>query len=147
MQMHQKPRIVIVDDHAIMRDGLRMLLNAGEHADVVGEADNGLDALNIIAELQPDIVLMDLSLPHINGTQAIGDIKQQFPGTKVIAFTSHKAEEYVHAALYAGADGYILKEDSHADLLLALRSVSQGKRFLSPGVCEDIISRYLQARG
>lgn len=142
--MSQNIRVLITDDHQIVRDGLRSLLALENGIEVVGEADNGKDALRCVATLRPDIVLIDLSMPHTNGTEAIKNIKSRFPQTKFLVLTVHKAEEFVHATLAAGANGYMLKDDNHADLVAGLRSVQKGKTYLSPGICETVVARYLE---
>jgi DNA-binding NarL/FixJ family response regulator len=96
-----------------------------------------------VADLKPDLVLMDLSMPNTNGTEAIRNIKRRFPHTKVLTLTVHKTEEYVRAALKAGASGYMLKDDSKADLCNAIRSVLKGKTFLSTSICGNVVSGFL----
>jgi DNA-binding NarL/FixJ family response regulator len=136
-------RVLVAEDHAILRDGLRALLSANPDMEVVGEVDNGRDAVRQISSLKPDLVLMDLSMPGTNGMDAIREIKRRYPQIRVLALTAHKNEEYVRATLQAGASGYMLKDSTHAELMLAIRSVMGGKTYLSPGVSEKIISGYL----
>ena len=145
--MKEKCRILFAEDHAILRDGLRALLEAEHEFMVVGEVDNGRDALYAVSSLSPQLVLMDLSMPNTNGTEAIRNIKRRFPETKIVALTVHKAEEYVRATLKAGADGYVLKDDSRAELMVALRSVLNGKTYLSPNICDSVVSGYLGGNG
>jgi DNA-binding NarL/FixJ family response regulator len=144
--MPKKSRIVIAEDHTILREGLRSLLVADPDFDVVGEAGDGRAAVRCVESLSPDLVLMDLSMPRMNGLEAIRDIKKQNPKTKIVVLTVHKTEEYILATLQAGADGYVLKDASHSELLMALRNVSIGKRYLSPGISEQVIEGYLQGR-
>jgi DNA-binding NarL/FixJ family response regulator len=139
-------RIVIAEDYTILREGLRSLLSANPEFEVVGEAEDGRDAVRRVEELTPDLVLMDLSMPRTNGMDAIGEIKRRCPETKVLALTVHKAEEYVLAALDAGADGYILKDATHSELVMAVNSVLSGKRYLSPEVSERVITGYLEGK-
>ncbi|MGH8656735.1 MAG: response regulator [Gammaproteobacteria bacterium] len=141
--MDQKARLLIADDHRILCDGLRALLSLEPDIEVVGQVGNGSDALRFLATLKADIIIMDLSMPQTNGIEAIANIKRRFPETKSIVLTFHKAEEYVRAALNAGAMGYVLKDDGHDQLLLALRSVMSGKTYLSPGVCREVVTGYL----
>jgi len=136
-------RILLADDHAILRAGLRALFSAQPDLEVVDEVDNGKDAVRRAGELQPDIVVSDISMPKSNGTEAISDIKRRYPAIKVLVLTVHKEEEYVHVALDAGADGYVLKDDSQEDLINAIRSISTGKAYLSPGVCGNVVRGYL----
>jgi DNA-binding NarL/FixJ family response regulator len=135
--------IVVAEDHTILREGLRALLESQGDFKVVGEAINGKEALQCVADLKPDLVLMDLSMPNTNGTEAIRNIKRRFPHTKVLTLTVHKTEEYVRAALKAGASGYMLKDDSKADLCNAIRSVLKGKTFLSTSICGNVVSGFL----
>lgn len=139
----RKYPVVIADDHTILREGICALLNAQPDFEVVGQADNGRDALRAVAQFKPALVLMDLSMPKSNGTEAIRHIKKRFTETKVVVLTMHKADEYINAALGAGAEGYVLKDDSLSELLGAIRCVISGKRYLSPGVADKIVTGYL----
>jgi DNA-binding NarL/FixJ family response regulator len=136
-------RILLADDHAVLRAGIRTLLGLEPDMEVVGEAEDGLQAIAQVKKLQPDLVLMDLSMPLMNGTEAIRQIKHRSPGTKIVVMTVHKSDEHVRTALDAGADGYLLKDDSHHDLLAAIRSVALGGIYLSPKVCGRVVSGYL----
>lgn len=139
-------RIVIVEDHTILREGLRALLSADPEFEVVGEAEDGRDAVRCAEQLGPDLVLMDLSMPRMHGFEAIREIKRQHPETKIVALTVHKTEEYILATLQAGADGYVLKDATHSELVLAIRNVLKGKRYLSPGISEKVIEGYLEGK-
>ena len=139
-------RIVIAEDHTILREGLRSLLSADPEFDVVGEAEDGRDAIRCVETLSPDLVLMDLSMPRMSGLDAIKEIKKQNPVIKLIVLTVHKSEEYILATLKAGADGYVLKEATHAELVMATKNVLRGKRYLSPGISEKVIEGYLEGR-
>ena len=144
--MGEKKRIVIAEDHTILREGLRALLSSDPEFDVVGEADDGLDAVECVENLTPDLVLMDLSLPRMNGMDAIMEIKKRCPETKVLALTVHRTEEYILATLRAGADGYVLKDATHTELVMGIKSVLKGKPYLSPGVSDKVIEGYLEGR-
>ncbi|MCU0833832.1 MAG: response regulator transcription factor [Chromatiaceae bacterium] len=137
--------VLLAEDHAIFRQGLRALLEADGQIRILGEASNGHDAIHLAAQTAPDLVIIDLSLPGTNGTEAIPKIKQRVEGVKIIALTAHNAEEYVRATLAAGATGYVLKEDSHQDLMSAIHSVMAGKVYLSPGICRNVVSGFLGA--
>jgi DNA-binding NarL/FixJ family response regulator len=141
--MEQKHRIVIVDDHALFRASLRELLTREPDIEVVGEADNGRDAIRAVGQLAPHLVLMDLTMPGMNGMEAITEIKRRYPDVRVLVLTLHKSEDYIHASLTAGADGYILKDAAHEELRLAIRSVLQGKTYLSMDVLPNVVSGYL----
>ena len=144
--MRDKNRIVIAEDHTILREGLRALLSSHPDLEVVGEAADGRDAIRCVEEASPDLVLLDLSMPRMDGLDAIREISKRSPETKILALTVHKAEEYVLAALQAGADGYALKDATQAELVTAIRSVLAGKRYLSPGVSEKVIEGYLAGK-
>ncbi len=139
-----KERILIAEDHAILREGLRLLLSMNSDLEIVGEVEDGRSAIHCAKLLKPTVIIMDLSMPYTNGTEAINIIKSRFPETKIIVLTVHKTEEYVKTALNSGASGYVLKDDTHEELLRAIKSVTSGKKYLSPGVCDQIISTYLK---
>ncbi len=126
-----------------MRDGLRALLSDTKEIEVIGEAGNGHDAIRMAVELQPDLILMDLSMPGTNGTEAIPAIKRRLPDIKIIVLTVHKTEEYVRATLNAGADGYVLKDESQTELIAAIQHVFAGKNYLSPGICKQVVSGFI----
>jgi two-component system response regulator NreC len=144
--MSQKYRVVIVEDQTIIREGLRSLLSSAKEFDVVAEAEDGREAIRCIEKCKPDLVLTDLSMPRMNGTDMIETIKKQSPRTKVIALTVHQEEEHVLATLKAGADGYLLKEASYPELLMAIRSVLKGNHYISPEISGKLISGYLEGR-
>ena len=141
--MKENRRILIVEDHAMLRAGLRALLSQDQDIEIVGEADNGHDAVRMIGVLAPHLVLMDLSMPGMNGIEALMDIKRRYPATRVLILTIHKTDEYIHESLRAGADGYILKDATHDELRIAVRSVLNGKIYLSPDISEKVINGYL----
>ena len=129
-----KRTVVLVDDHDIVREGIRTLLESYSDYTVVGEAGDGIDAIDQVTRHEPSIVLMDLSLPRMDGAQAIRDIKRRFPATRVLALTAHKNEEAVRRALSAGADGYALKNTSAPRLVAAMDAVLRGERYLCPEI-------------
>jgi len=144
--MPPKHRIVIAEDYTILREGLRSLLSANPDLEIVGEAEDGRQAIGCVEKLKPDLILMDLSMPRMNGMDAIREIKKHCPGTKVCVLTIHKTEEHILAALEAGADGYVLKDATHSELVMAVRSVLRGRHYLSPGISEKVIEGYLDGR-
>ena len=141
--MKEKKRILLVDDHTLLRAGLRALLSQDTDIEIVGEAGNGRDAVNAIRMLVPDLVLMDLNMPGMNGLEAIVDIKRRYPNTRVLVLTIHKTDEYIHETLRAGADGYILKDATHDELRIAVRSLLNGKTYLSPDISAKVINGYM----
>jgi DNA-binding NarL/FixJ family response regulator len=136
-------RILIADDHTIMREGLRALLESDRTLEVVGAVENGREAVQAVGNLKPDVILMDLSMPHMDGLSAIREIKRRAIETKVLVLTVHKTEEYIRAALQAGASGYVLKDASRAELLFAIQCLVAGKTFISPAVSDRIVTGYL----
>jgi DNA-binding NarL/FixJ family response regulator len=144
--MDKKVRIVLADDHTILREGLRALLSADPKYEIVGEAADGRKAVRSIEKLGPDLVMMDLSMPRMTGMDAIREIKKRHPETRIIALTVHKTEEYLRTTLHAGADAYVLKDATHGELLMAIENVLKGKTYLSPGVSEKVIEGYLEGK-
>ncbi|RPJ33654.1 MAG: DNA-binding response regulator [Deltaproteobacteria bacterium] len=142
----ERKSVLIVEDHALLREGVRALLSSHPDLKVIGEAADGREAIRQVEKLSPDLVLMDLSMPRMGGVEAIGQIKKKWPDIKILALTVYDSEEYVQTALQAGADGYILKDSSHAELLLAIRSVLAGKRVLSPTISAKVIEGYLAGK-
>jgi two-component system response regulator NreC len=136
-------RIVIAEDHTILRAGLRALFSSRKDIEVVGEAGDGREAVRIVDKLVPDLLLIDLSMPKLNGIDAIREIKNRHPRIKIIVLTVHKNEEYIMASLEAGATGYILKDASQNELILALEYVMDGKTFLSPSISDKVVDAYL----
>lgn len=139
-------RILIAEDHTIVRDGLKALLAAQPGFEVVAEAGNGRQAVKLAGRTQPDLILIDLSMPKMSGLEAIRELKHQDPAVRIIVMTAHAAEEYVFAALEAGVDGYFLKDGSQEELLLAIATVFDGRRYICPGVSEQVIEGYLHGR-
>ena len=144
--MGEKKSIVIAEDHTILREGLKMLLSSNPQYEIVAEAEDGLQAIRLCESLKPDLVLMDLSMPRMNGMGAVQEIKKQSPEIKIVVLTVHKSEEYILATLKAGADGYVLKDATHGELELAIEVVFSGKSYLSPGISEKVIEGYLEGR-
>jgi len=138
-----KRRVVIVEDHTLLRQGLKALLTKDPDVEVVGEADNGLDAIKLASSAWPCLMMMDLSLPGINGIEAIREIKKLHPTIKILVLTVHMAEEYVREALKAGADGYVLKLATQEELVYAIKSVLNGKSYLSPDIAAQVVNGYL----
>ncbi len=137
-------RILLADDHTILRAGLKMMLNAQPDMEVVGEAQDGRQALQEAQRLQPDIILMDITMPDMNGIEATKQLKKELPDVKVLILTMHEHEEYVFQALRAGASGYMLKEAADTDLISALRIIQSGQFYLSPAAQSVMVGDYLQ---
>ena len=144
--MDKKFRIVIAEDYTILREGLRSLLSSNPDFEIVGEAEDGREAIRCVEKFKPDLILVDISMPRMNGMDAIREIKKRFSETKILVLTVHKTEEYILTTLKAGADGYILKDSTHAELVLAVKNVLSGKHYISPGISEKVIEGYLDGR-
>lgn len=138
-----KATVFLVDDHAVVRVGVKALLEAAGDFDVVGEAGTGLDALREIARLNPDLVLMDITLPDMTGLEALAQIKDAAPKVQVVVLTMHQDEDYFFRALQAGAAGYVVKGSGSEDILSAMRAAQQGGVFLYPSLAKTLIARRL----
>ena len=137
-------RVIIADDHTVVRTGLHMLLDSAEDIEVVGEAENGRETITKVEELQPDIVLMDIAMPEINGFEATKEINKRFANVKVLILTMYEDEHYVSEMLQVGASGYILKKAAATDLISGIRAVYQGDIYLYPSIARKIVEEYLE---
>lgn len=139
-------RVLLVDDHAMLREGLRILLEAHNDIQVIGEAENGLAAIDLARELLPDVVVMDIAMPKMNGLEATRRIKKLHPACQVLILTQYDHREYVLPILEAGADGYVLKKSAGQELVAAIRTVYSGQSILDPGVARTVIEAYVGSR-
>src|SRR5258708_7154422 len=137
-------RVFLADDHELFRAGIRSLLNNVAGVEVVGEASTGRETLHLIEAHPPDVILMDIMMPELNGLDAAARVAAAFPHVRVIMLSMNSAEEYVLQALRAGAAGYLLKNVSPTELELAIRAVGRGETFLSPALSKHVIETYLQ---
>jgi DNA-binding NarL/FixJ family response regulator len=137
-------RVLIADDHGIMRKGLRLQLEQHEGIEVVGEATDGREAVKLAEQLDPDVVMMDIGMPNLNGIEATAQIVKRNPKIGVIILSVHSDEEYLLRTLSAGAKGYLLKESADVDLLRAVQAVAQGKSFFSPTVAKTLLDDFVQ---
>ena len=140
----KKLRILLADDHIVMRTGLRALLERQPNLEVVGESENGRETVELVASLGPDVVVMDVAMPVLNGIEATKTIVTQRPATAVVILSMHADESYVMRALKAGARGYLLKDSAAADLISAIQAVSQNKSFFSPKVSRILAEDYVR---
>ena len=125
-------RVVLADDHAMFRQGIKRILRDAEALEVVGEARDGLELLEVSRKTNPDMVILDISMPNLRGLEATREIKMIFPKVKVLILTMHSDKEYVYGAISAGAEGYLLKEDADTELFEAVETIRQGGRYISP---------------
>lgn len=144
--MKKKHRIFIVEDHQLFREGLKSMLGTREDIEVLGEAEDGLEAVRGIRRTKPDMILLDLSMPRMGGISVINEVKRELPRTRILALTIHESDQYVLEAFEAGADGYCIKDTSRQELMMAIDSVLQGKTYISPGISEQVMEGYLLGR-
>jgi two-component system response regulator NreC len=142
-----KIRVLLVEDHTIVRKGLRSLLDAEPGIEVVGEAEDGREAIQLVGQLHPEVVLMDITMPGLNGLEATRQIKKRFPDVKVLILTVHADEEYVLQVLSAGASGYLVKQAAPAELVSAIHATYRGDSFLSPSISRKVVDQYVRQAG
>jgi DNA-binding NarL/FixJ family response regulator len=135
-------RILLADDHAVVRRGFQMILAEQPDMEVVGEAGNGREALELAAKLKPDVVVMDVAMPELNGIEATRRMADHAPHARVLALSMHKDSVYVREILRAGARGYLLKDSAPADLVSAVRAIAAGEGYLSPAVSDAVLDDY-----
>jgi DNA-binding NarL/FixJ family response regulator len=140
-------RVVLADDHVLVRAGIRALMEKLPGIEVVAEADNGREALQLIKKSAPNLILLDISMAELGGLEALPRIVKDFPAVKVLILSGHANEEYVLRALRCGAAGYMLKDAAAEELELAIKAVAQGKTYLSPSVSRTVVESYLQRAG
>lgn len=141
-----KTEVVIVEDHRLFREGLKSLLADKRNFEVVGEAGDGLEALRCVRKHRPNLILLDISMPKMNGISVMREIKGQFPEIKILALTIHQSDQYVLEAFEAGADGYCLKDAGRSELMVAITSVLEGKKYISPTIADNVMEGYLVGR-
>ena len=138
----RKIRVLIADDHVLMRQGLRAMLGSESDIEIVGEAENGRQAVQLALDLEPDIVLMDIAMPQLNGLEATRQITRRSPRTRVLILSSYSDDEYVHQLTAAGAVGYLLKQSAVTDVVRAIREGSKGNAFYSPAISKRLSDHY-----
>ncbi len=136
-------RVLIADDHTIVRSGVRLLLQTEADIEVVGEAENGREAVDLAIQYQPDIVLMDIAMPEVDGLEATGQIKSHCPKTNVLVLTMHRSDDYFFEMLKVGASGYVLKAAETDELIHAVRVIAQGDVYLYPTMAKKLLNDYL----
>jgi two-component system, NarL family, response regulator NreC len=140
--MSQKIRILLADDHAVVRQGFKLILGAQPDMEIVGEAGNGREAVELAEKLRPDVAVVDVAMPELNGIEATRRMGEVTPRTRVLALSMHKDSVYVREILRAGARGYLLKDQIDSDLLAAVRAVARGEGYLSPSVSDAVLNDY-----
>jgi len=139
-----KLNVLLADDHALVRAGIRMLLEAMPEVNVLGEAADGAAVIAMVEQLQPNLVLMDIAMPGLNGLEATARITQQWPAVRVLVLSMHQDEQYVRQALKMGASGYLLKDSATAELALAMKAMARGETYLSPAASKGVLTDYVQ---
>ncbi|MDB6059335.1 MAG: two component transcriptional regulator, LuxR family [Verrucomicrobiales bacterium] len=147
MKSAQHIRVLIADDHVIVREGLRSTLADFANIKIVGEAKDGLEAIEKVRSLKPDVVLMDINMPRLNGLEATALIRKSFPKTKILVVTVHDSQQYITGILRAGADGYVVKDTSPDDLARAIESVYRGGSVFSPSVARHLVDGLVKSDG
>jgi len=139
-----KIRVLLAEDHTIVRKGLRSLLDGEVGIEVIGEAQDGREAVEKVQQLLPDVVLMDITMPALSGLEATRQIKKRFPEVQVLILTVHATEEYIFQILRAGASGYVVKQAAPNELISAIQAVYRGESFLSPSISKKVIEEYIR---
>jgi DNA-binding NarL/FixJ family response regulator len=137
-------RIVIVDDHTLVRQGLRRIIGEMTDLEVIGEAGDGLELLKLLEKITPHMILLDISMPNLRGNEAIREIKALHPEVKILILSMHKGKEYLYQAISAGANGYFLKEDADTELSTAIETIRRGKVYISPLLSGDVADDWAQ---
>jgi DNA-binding NarL/FixJ family response regulator len=138
--------VIIAEDHQLFREGIKAMLADRGDLELIGEAGDGIEAISCVKKQQPDLLLLDLSMPRLSGLSVIKDVKREFPDVAILALTIHEADQYVLEAFEAGADGYCIKDASREELMLAISSVLDGKTYISPGIAENVMEGFISGR-
>lgn len=138
-------RIILADDHVILRHGMKSIIDGIAGLTVIGEADDGAELLRMLHGKAPDLVILDIAMPKIRGLEAAAEIKMNFPTVKILILTMHKSGQYLHHALSAGVDGYLLKEDAPREIFKAIETIRYGKKYISPLLSEELTEEMARA--
>jgi DNA-binding NarL/FixJ family response regulator len=144
--MAKECRVIIADDHVLFRTGLRKILEEQATLTIAGEVGDGLELLSVLNKINPDLIILDVSMPHLRGIEAIPEIRHIRPAVKVLMLTMHNEEEYLYQAISAGADGYLLKEDAEKELFSAIKSIQNGKIYISPSLADQSMQNWARMR-
>jgi DNA-binding NarL/FixJ family response regulator len=142
----KKIKIVLADDHQIIRDGLKMVLTQDSSIEIIGEASNGKHLIELLDKIECDVLLLDISMPQVNGLQSLIQIKNKYPLVKILMLTMHEEPEYVKNAIMNGADGYLFKNSDYIEIILAIKTVYDGKKYFNPTVASLLVESLNQAR-
>jgi DNA-binding NarL/FixJ family response regulator len=138
-------RIIIADDHCLIRQGLKSIISRDRSLQIIAEACNGLELLDLVHQDPPDMVIVDITMPQLNGIEAVGKIRKSFPWVAILVLTMHANSQYFYQAIAAGAHGYLMKDDSDAELLIAINTVKDGKTYISPQLATDVTDEVMTA--
>lgn len=142
----KKIKIVLADDHQIIRDGLKIVLTQDSSIEIIGEASNGKQLIELLDKIECDVLLLDISMPQVNGLQSLIQIKNKYPLVKILMLTMHEEPEYVKNAIMNGADGYLFKNSDYIEIILAIKTVYDGKKYFNPTVASLLVESLNQAR-
>jgi DNA-binding NarL/FixJ family response regulator len=144
--MPKRYRVILADDHVLVRRGLRRILEENQDLEISGEVGDGLELLSLLNKMNPDMVILDVSMPNLRGIEAIPEIHRVHPDVKVLILTMHSEEEYLYQAISAGADGYLLKEDAEKELFLAIENIRKGRVYISPSLADQSMQNWVRMR-
>lgn len=145
-EMKRRCPVILADDHALFRLGLRRILEEREDLEIIGEAGDGVELLNLLERLEPAIVFLDISMPNLRGIEVIPEVRRLRPAARILVLTMHKEEEYLYQAISAGADGYVIKEDAERELFSAIESLMQDKVYISPSLADKSMRNWVHLR-
>jgi DNA-binding NarL/FixJ family response regulator len=145
-RMPKRYRVILADDHVLVRRGLRRILEENQDLEISGEVGDGLELLSLLNKMNPDMVILDVSMPNLRGIEAIPEIHRVHPDVKVLILTMHSEEEYLYQAISAGADGYLLKEDAEKELFLAIENIRKGRVYISPSLADQSMQNWVRMR-
>ena len=144
--MGNRYRVILADDHALVRRGLKLILEENPILEIAAEVGDGLELLSVLQKINPDLIVLDVSMPNLRGIEAIPEIRRIRPNAKVLMLTMHKEEDYLYQAISAGANGYLLKEDAEKELFSAIEHIKNGKMYISPGLADQSMQNWARMR-
>jgi DNA-binding NarL/FixJ family response regulator len=144
--MGNRYRVILADDHALVRRGLKLILEESPNLEIAAEVRDGLELLSVLHKINPDLIVLDVSMPNLRGIEAIPEIRRVRPNAKVLMLTMHKEEDYLYQAISAGANGYLLKEDAEKELFSAIEHIKNGKIYISPGLADQSMQNWARMR-